>query len=92
MQSEQVVDVAVVSIPDEYLGERICAFVIPRQGEKPRPPEIKAWMRGRGVAAFKLPDQFVLVDAFEVTAVGKTSRKELRARLRADFIASQKKD
>ena len=49
-------------------------------------------MRGRGVAAFKLPDQFVLVDAFEVTAVGKTSRKELRARLRADFIASQKKD
>ena len=88
----QVFDVAVVSIPDEYLGERICAFVIPRQGEKPRPPEIKAWMRGRGVAAFKLPDQFVLVDAFEVTAVGKTSRKELRARLRADFIASQKKD
>ncbi len=88
----QVFDVAVVSIPDEYLGERICAFVIPRQDEKPRPPEIKAWMRGRGVAAFKIPDQIVLVDAFEVTAVGKTSRKELRARLRADFIASQTKD
>ena len=88
----QVFDVAVVSIPDEYLGERICAFVIPRQDQKPRPPEIKAWMRGRGVAAFKIPDQIVLVDAFEVTAVGKTSRKELRARLRADFLASQKKD
>ena len=88
----QVFDVAVVSMPDEYLGERICAFVIPRTGEKPRPPEIKAWMRGRGVAAFKLPDQIVFVDAFEVTAVGKTSRKELRARLRENFIAESQKD
>jgi 2,3-dihydroxybenzoate-AMP ligase len=82
----QVFDVAVVSIPDEYLGERICAFVIPH-GEKPRPPEIKAWMRGRGVAAFKIPDQIVFVAAFDQTAVGKTSRKELRARLRAEFLA-----
>ncbi|RYF79551.1 MAG: 2,3-dihydroxybenzoate-AMP ligase, partial [Comamonadaceae bacterium] len=89
----QVFDVAVVSIPDEYLGERICAFVIPaapRAGEdKPRGPALKAWMRARGVAAYKIPDQIVFVDAFETTAVGKTSRKELRARLRADFLAAQ---
>ena len=85
----QVFDVAVVSIPDEYLGERICAFVIPHGhgDERPRPPEIKAWMRGRGVAAFKIPDQIVFVAAFDQTAVGKTSRKELRARLRAEFLA-----
>lgn len=86
----QVFDVAVVSIPDEYLGERICAFVIPH-GEKPRPPEVKAWMRTRGVAAFKIPDQIVFVPAFDQTAVGKTSRKELRARLRADFLANETK-
>lgn len=88
----QVFDVAVVSIPDEFLGERICAFVIPHgsHGERPRPPEIKAWMRGRGVAAFKIPDQIVFVDAFDTTAVGKTSRKELRARLRANYLAREK--
>ena len=88
----QVFDVAVVSIPDEFLGERICAFVIPHgsQDERPRPPEIKAWMRGRGVAAFKIPDQIVFVDAFDTTAVGKTSRKELRARLRANYLAREK--
>jgi 2,3-dihydroxybenzoate-AMP ligase len=85
----QVFDVAVVSIPDEYLGERICAFVIPRGDVKPRVPEIKAWMRGRGVAAFKIPDQIVFVEAFDQTAVGKTSRKELRARLRAEFLSQQ---
>lgn len=85
----QVFDVAVVSIPDEYLGERICAFVIPQGETRPRPPEIKAWMRNRGVAAFKIPDQVVFVEAFDITAVGKTSRKELRARLRAEFLQQQ---
>ena len=86
----QVFDVAVVSIPDEYLGERICAFVIPRAGDdKPRGPALKAWMRARGVAAFKIPDQIVFVEAFETTAVGKTSRKELRARLREEFLRTQ---
>jgi 2,3-dihydroxybenzoate-AMP ligase len=44
-------------------------------------------MRARGVADFKVPDQVVFVDAFETTAVGKISRKELRARLRAGFLA-----
>lgn len=84
----QVFDATVVSMPDAYLGERICAFIIPR-GTAPRSPELKAWMRGRGLAAFKVPDQIVFVAAFETTAVGKTSRKELRARLRAELLNSQ---
>ena len=85
----QVFDAAVVSIPDDFLGERSCAFVIPG-GDKPRPAELKAWVRGRGLAAFKVPDQIVFVDAFGTTAVGKISRRELRAQLRARFLEDQK--
>jgi 2,3-dihydroxybenzoate-AMP ligase len=77
----QVFDAAVVSMPDPYLGERSCAFVIAR-GERPTGTQLKAWVRGRGVAAFKVPDQVVFVDAFGTTAVGKISRRELRAQLR----------
>lgn len=84
-----VFDAAVVSIPDEYLGERSCAFIIPRSG-KPRAVDLKAWVRGRGLAAFKVPDQIVFVDAFDTTAVGKISRRELRAQLRGKFLAEQK--
>ncbi|MCW4456492.1 AMP-binding protein [Flavobacterium sp. MXW15] len=84
-----VFDAAVVSIPDPYLGERSCAFVIAR-GERPRAAELKAWVRGRGLAAFKVPDQVVLVDAFGTTAVGKISRRELRAQLREKFLSEQK--
>ncbi len=84
----QVFDAAVVSLPDAFLGERSCAFVI-AGGEPPRPAALKAFMRGRGLADFKVPDQIVFVPAFATTAVGKVSRKELRARLRAEFLARQ---
>ncbi|MDO5057393.1 MAG: AMP-binding protein [Lautropia sp.] len=78
----QVYDAAVVSVPDEYLGERSCAFIIAR-GERPRSVDIKRWMRGRGVADFKVPDQIVFLDSFASTAAMKLSRKALRAQLRA---------
>ncbi|MHB0774561.1 (2,3-dihydroxybenzoyl)adenylate synthase [Halomonas sp. WWR20] len=80
-----VFDAAVVSIPDDYLGERSCAFVIAR-GERPRAAALKAWARELGLAAFKVPDQIVFVDAFGTTAVGKVSRRELRAQLRQHFL------
>jgi 2,3-dihydroxybenzoate-AMP ligase len=85
-----VFDAAVVSAPDPFLGERTCAFVIPA-GDAPRAVEIKAWMRKRGIADFKVPDQIVLVEDFAVTAVGKVSRKELRAALRERLLAEEAK-
>ncbi|MEN7537833.1 (2,3-dihydroxybenzoyl)adenylate synthase [Aurantiacibacter flavus] len=86
----QVFDAAVVSIPDQFLGERSCAFIVP-DGDPPKAPEIKAWMRGRDIAAFKVPDQIVIVESFATTAVGKISRKELRAKLRAQLLESEGK-
>lgn len=81
-----VFDAAVVSIPDEFLGERSCAFVIAAEGTQPRAPELKAFMRGRGVADFKVPDQVVFVPEFQTTAVGKVSRNVLRAELRNRYL------
>lgn len=83
----QVFDAAVVSVPDEYLGERSCAFIIPK-GEKPKSAVLKQWIRSRGLAEFKVPDQIVFVDRFSQTAAGKVSRKELRAALRSQLDAS----
>jgi 2,3-dihydroxybenzoate-AMP ligase len=83
-----VFDAAVVSVPDDYLGERICAFVIPKDAA-PRGVELKAWMRQRDIAAFKAPDQIIFVDDFAVTAVGKVSRRELRAALRQRIVQEE---
>lgn len=78
----QVHDAVLVSVPDAYLGERTCAFVVPR-GAAPKAAALRAWVRGRGVAEYKVPDRVVFVDQFETTAVGKISRNELRRRLSA---------
>lgn len=70
-------DAAVVSMPDAFLGERSCAFVIPR-GAAPDVAELLAFVRGRGLAAYKVPDRIELVHAFPHTAVGKVSKRRLR--------------
>lgn len=83
-----IFDVAIVSVPDLALGERSCAFVI-AQEDGLKASALRRWMRQRGIAAFKIPDQIVFVERFETTAAGKVSRKELRARLRRDFLEHQ---
>lgn len=80
-------DAAVVAVPDETFGERACAFVIRRPQSNVTAPRIKAWIRGRGIAAFKVPDQVLFVDEFPSTGVGKISRPELRSQLRAQLAA-----
>ncbi len=75
-----VLDACVVGVPDERLGERSWAVVVPR-GERPTPASLRRFVRERGVAAFKVPDRIAFVPAFPTTGVGKVSRRELRALL-----------
>ncbi|TMV45533.1 (2,3-dihydroxybenzoyl)adenylate synthase [Paenibacillus mesophilus] len=75
-------DAAVVSMPDEFLGERTCAFIIPR-GRTPAAGELRAFLRERGLAAYKLPDRVEITDRFPQTAVGKVSKKALRETIAA---------
>ncbi|WP_449063787.1 (2,3-dihydroxybenzoyl)adenylate synthase [Planomonospora algeriensis] len=69
-------EVAVVGLPDEILGERSCACVVPR-GTPPTLVELTAFLRRRGVAAFKFPDRLEIVEALPVTPLGKVSKKRL---------------
>ncbi|MFC7302948.1 (2,3-dihydroxybenzoyl)adenylate synthase [Streptomyces monticola] len=72
-------DVSVVAVPDEYLGERTCAYVILRAGAEPlKPVAVKKFVRERGLAAYKVPDRVEFVTAFPQTGVGKVSKKDLR--------------
>jgi len=77
-----VFDAVVVGVPDEVLGQRSCAIVVPRSGETElTAAEVRRHVRSCGVAAYKVPDLVELVSELPVTAVGKTSRVALRAEL-----------
>ncbi|WP_020495869.1 (2,3-dihydroxybenzoyl)adenylate synthase [Sciscionella marina] len=81
-----VLDAAVIGIPDEHLGERSMAFVLPRAGaEWPRPLELRGHLRDRALAGYKLPDRIEVVERFPHTGVGKISKAELRRLIAIEF-------
>lgn len=82
----QVHDAAVVAMPDSLLGERTCAFVIPRQ-PAPSALKLRQYLHSQGLAAFKVPDRIELVAAFPQTGIGKISKKTLRECLRQELEA-----
>ncbi|MEW9104564.1 (2,3-dihydroxybenzoyl)adenylate synthase [Paenibacillus sp.] len=85
-----VYDAAVVSMPDEFLGERTCAFVI-RYEAAITGSELKAFLKDRGLASYKIPDRVEFVESFPQTGVGKVSKKMLRELIAAKQEAALSK-
>ncbi|MBI2216131.1 MAG: AMP-binding protein [Candidatus Rokubacteria bacterium] len=74
-----VLNVAVVAMPDPALGERACAFVVPRPGHTLTLAELTRFLvEDRRIAKFKLPERLELRERFPTTPVGKVAKKELR--------------
>lgn len=78
-------DVALVAMPDAYLGERSCAFVVAR-GDLPKTRELTSFLRARGLAQFKIPDRIEFIDQFPKTGVGKVDKRLLRERIAQRLI------
>jgi 2,3-dihydroxybenzoate-AMP ligase len=70
----EIVDAVVIGIDDDVLGERTRALVVARRQEEISVREVRGWLRDRGLAAFKVPDQVRFVDRLERTGVGKNRR------------------
>lgn len=81
-------DAVLIALPDERLGERSCAVVVASGDAPPAAAELRRFLRGRGLAAFKMPDRFEIVDSLPRTGVGKVSRRDLRASLAERFTAT----
>lgn len=75
-----IAEVAVFGVPDERLGELVCAAIVTRTGCAVSLEEIVAWLRDqRRVAVFKLPQRMHLLDALPRSPAGKVLKSELRA-------------
>lgn len=73
-------DVAVVGMPDEKMGEKVCCYLVPAAGaEPPTLDEIKDYLLGEGLAIQKAPERLEVVDALPTTATGKIQKHLLRA-------------
>ena len=74
-----VIHAALVSMNDELMGEKSCAFIVASQPIKA--VALRRHLRELGVAEFKLPDRITCVDALPLTPVGKVDKKRLRQQL-----------
>ena len=77
----KVMSVCVVAMPDAAFGEKACAFAILREGCALTHEELVAFLQGRDIARFKLPERLEIVNEFPISPAGKILRRELRERI-----------
>ncbi len=79
----RVREVAVIGYPDERLGERACAVVVPDDAEADGAltlDELTAWLGRAGMAKQFWPERLEVVDAMPKTPSGKIQKFALRER------------
>jgi non-ribosomal peptide synthetase component E (peptide arylation enzyme) len=90
MSHPQVRDAAVIGAPDPTMGERVCAVVVPQPGQSLSLQALVDHFKNvKQVAAFKWPEQLLLVDELPRNPVGKVLKRALRARFFAPAAAPE---
>jgi malonyl-CoA/methylmalonyl-CoA synthetase len=76
LEHASVREAAVIGVPDDDLGERIVAFVVPAPGAAPRAEELTDHV-AKLLAPHKRPRTVRLLEALPRNAMGKVLKKEL---------------
>lgn len=79
-----VLEVAVIGVPDEKWGEAVKAVCVPKPGATVDPDSVISWARER-LAGFKVPKSVDVIDALPRNPSGKILRRQLREPYWAGF-------
>ncbi|WP_310773307.1 fatty acid--CoA ligase [Mycobacterium sp. Z3061] len=74
-----VVEAAVVGVPDERWDERPLAVVVAREGADVKPSELRKFLSDK-VVRWWLPERWAFTDEVPRTSVGKYDKKTIRSR------------
>lgn len=74
-----ILEVAAVGIPDPEMGERVCCFVVCREGRKVTLSELMSFLESRGIARFKWPEKLEIMESLPKAASGhKIDKRKLK--------------
>lgn len=77
VRHEAVLRAAAFPVADNRLGERVCLAVVPRDGASVDGPEMLTHLASAGLSKYDMPEFFIALDAFPLTASGKILKREL---------------
>ena len=80
---------AIVSYPDERLGERACAVVVPKAGQTVDLASIVEFLKSQKVAVQYIPERLVVRESIPSTPSGKMQKFKLREMLREELLGGQ---
>jgi fatty-acyl-CoA synthase len=72
-----ILDVQVIGVPDKKFGEKVAACIQLKEGQTLTVEEIKAFCKGK-IGHFKIPEYYLFVDQYPMTASGKVQKYKLR--------------
>ena len=74
----KVAQSAIVPVPDPVLGEKACAFIVPKPGAAVTLAELCAYLSEHAIAKIKLPERLEIVAEMPMTP----TRKIIKGRLK----------
>jgi len=77
LKHPRIRDVAVVSAPDERLGEIVCACIIPEAGEVVTLEDVVLFLKGK-IETHSLPEMVKIMDSFPRTESGKVLKGKMK--------------
>ena len=88
IQHPKVQAVQVFGVPDQRLGEEVCAFVVLKPGQTATVDEFRAFCQGK-IAHFKIPRYISFVAEFPMTATGKPQKFMMRKQMMSELKLSE---
>lgn len=87
----KIASVAVVGMPDPEYGERACAYVVPKPGEKFVFEDMVSFLKSKKLAMYKLPERLEVINAMPTVGdSGKIDKKVLKKDIEEKIAAEGK--
>lgn len=84
-----VFKVAALPVPDDRLGERVCLAVITKDGAEIEPADMLRQLAEAGLSKYDMPEYFLRLDAFPLTASGKVQKRDMVEQIRNGALQPQ---
>ncbi|MFC2122761.1 AMP-binding protein [Bacteroidota bacterium] len=89
MQHPKIKDLAIVGMPDAEMGEKQCAYVVPKAGQSFELEEMAGFLKSQKVASYKIPERLEIMSELPLVPAGN---KVDKARLEEDIAGKLKEE